>query len=100
MGDTRFLFDDVLENKLTIDPVDKDALKVLQGKWDKVAKPIGSFGTFENVYSKIAAIQGFEREFIVRVISMCLGFLVLILAAFAQLFRIEWTKMLKVPISV
>ena len=27
------------------------------------------------------AIQGFEREFIVRVISMCLGFLVLILAA-------------------
>lgn len=60
MGDTRYLFNDVLENKLVVEPVDKEALRELQGEWDRVAKPIGSFGTFEIVYSKIAAIQGFK----------------------------------------
>lgn len=60
MGDARYLFDDVLENKLVVEPVDKAALKELQEEWDKVAKPIGSFGTFESVYSKIAAIQGYK----------------------------------------
>ncbi|SHI59424.1 nicotinate-nucleotide--dimethylbenzimidazole phosphoribosyltransferase [Pseudobutyrivibrio xylanivorans] len=60
MGDIRYLFDDVLENKLKVEPVDKEALKEMQNEWDKVAKPIGSFGTFEAVYSKIAAIQGFK----------------------------------------
>ena len=60
MDDIRYLFDDVLENKLTVEPVGKEALKELQNEWDRVAKPIGSFGTLESVYSKIAAIQGFK----------------------------------------
>ncbi|SDB05959.1 nicotinate-nucleotide-dimethylbenzimidazole phosphoribosyltransferase [Pseudobutyrivibrio sp. YE44] len=60
MGDNRFLFDDVLENKLTIEPVSKEAIEAVKAKWDKVAKPIGSFGTLEDLHSKIAAIQGFE----------------------------------------
>ncbi|SDH30125.1 nicotinate-nucleotide-dimethylbenzimidazole phosphoribosyltransferase [Pseudobutyrivibrio sp. 49] len=60
MGNARYLFDDVLENKLKVEPVDKEALKELQNEWDRVAKPIGSFGTLETVYSKIAAIQGFK----------------------------------------
>ncbi len=60
MGDTRYLFDDVLEKKLSVEPVDRQALKELQNQWDRIAKPIGSFGTFETVYSKIAAIQGFQ----------------------------------------
>ena len=45
MGDARYLFDDVLENRLVVEPVDKEALKELQNEWDRVAKPIGSFGT-------------------------------------------------------
>ena len=60
MGDARYLFDDVLENRLVVEPVDKEALKELQNEWDRVAKPIGSFGTLETVYSKIAAIQGYK----------------------------------------
>ena len=60
MGDIRYLFDDVLENKLSVEPVENEALLELQSEWDRVAKPIGSFGTLESVYSKIAAIQGFK----------------------------------------
>ncbi|MBR5637763.1 MAG: nicotinate-nucleotide--dimethylbenzimidazole phosphoribosyltransferase [Pseudobutyrivibrio sp.] len=60
MANTRYLIDDVLENKLTIEPVDAEAIKEMQNKWDKVAKPIGSLGTLETYYSKIAAIQGFD----------------------------------------
>ncbi|SEA58789.1 nicotinate-nucleotide--dimethylbenzimidazole phosphoribosyltransferase [Pseudobutyrivibrio sp. ACV-2] len=58
MGDTRFLFEDILENKLTVSPVDKEAVSKVQKEWDKIAKPINSFGSFEHYHSKISAIQG------------------------------------------
>ncbi len=60
MGETRFLIDDILENKIKLEPVNKDAFAKMKKEWDRVSKPIDSFGTFENIHSKIAAIQGFE----------------------------------------
>ena len=48
MGDTRFLFEDILENKLTVSPVDEEAVSKIQKSWDKIAKPINSFGSFEH----------------------------------------------------
>lgn len=60
MGNERFLFDDVLENKLTVEPIDEAEVRKIKDSWDKVAKPINSFGNLENYHSKIAAIQGFE----------------------------------------
>lgn len=60
MGDARFLFDDVLENKLTVEPVSEEAVRRIKDSWDKVAKPINSFGNMEYYHSKIAAIQGYE----------------------------------------
>lgn len=60
MEQTRFLFDDILENKLSVEPIEDEAIKKIEAKWDKVAKPIGSLGRLEKLYSKIAAIQGFE----------------------------------------
>ena len=48
MGDTRFLFEDILENKLTVSPVDKEAVSKVQKEWDKVAKPINSFGSLKS----------------------------------------------------
>lgn len=60
MEQTRFLFDDILENKLSVEPIEDEAIKKIEAKWDKVAKPIGSLGRLEKLYSKISAIQGFE----------------------------------------
>ena len=60
MGETRFLFEDVLENKLTISPVDPEKIGRIQLAWDKVAKPIGSFGTLESLHSRIGAIQDLD----------------------------------------
>lgn len=60
MEQTRFLFDDILENKLSVEPIEDEAINKIEAKWDKVAKPIGSLGRLEKLYSKIAAIQGFE----------------------------------------
>ena len=60
MGDTRFLFDNVLEKNLAIEPVSNEAIEAVKAKWDKVAKPINSFGTLEDLHSKISAIQGFD----------------------------------------
>lgn len=60
MGDTRFLFDDILENKIELEPVSKEAIARVKEQWDRVSKPIDSFGVFEDLHSKIAAIQGYE----------------------------------------
>lgn len=54
----RFLIDDVLQNKLKAEPVSKEDYLKVKRAWDKVSKPINSFGTFEAYHSKIAAIQG------------------------------------------
>jgi nicotinate-nucleotide--dimethylbenzimidazole phosphoribosyltransferase len=60
MGETRFLFDDILEDKIHIDSVDADAIAKVKKEWDRVSKPIDSFGKYEDLHSKIAAIQGYE----------------------------------------
>jgi nicotinate-nucleotide--dimethylbenzimidazole phosphoribosyltransferase len=60
MVETRFLFDDVLENKLSIEPVDMGAFEKVKGEWDRVSKPINSFGALEDLHARIAAIQGFD----------------------------------------
>ena len=58
MGETRYLFDDVLENKLSIEPLEKEAYDKVKAEWDRVSKPINSFGALEDLHSRIAAIQG------------------------------------------
>lgn len=60
MAETRYLIDDVLENKLSIEPVDKEAYLKMKESWNRVSKPINSFGSLEDLHSKIAAIQGFD----------------------------------------
>jgi len=60
MENIRFLFEDVLENKIELEPVDRLAISKIKKEWDKVSKPIDSFGSFENIHSKIGAIQGLD----------------------------------------
>ncbi len=57
----RYLFKDVLEDKVRIKPVDKKLYEKIKLNWDRVSKPINGFGKFENIYSKIGAIQGEEK---------------------------------------
>ena len=40
-----------------IRPVDKDAIEQCKKRWDKVAKPLGGLGEFEDLISRIAAIN-------------------------------------------
>ena len=47
MGDTRVLFDDILEDKIKIEPVNKEKIKQVKQEWNRVSKPIDSFGNFE-----------------------------------------------------
>lgn len=58
MGENKFLIDDILENKIKLETVDKGAIAKVKKEWDRVSKPIDSFGSFETLHSKIAAIQG------------------------------------------
>lgn len=60
MENVRYLFDDILENKIQIEPVDKSRIAEIKKEWDRVSKPIDSFGKYEDFHSKIAAIQGFD----------------------------------------
>ncbi len=60
MGEKNFVIDDILENKLSVEPLDQAEFDKVQKAWDRVAKPIGSLGYLEHYYSKIAAIQGNE----------------------------------------
>ena len=60
MAETRYLFDDILENKLSVEPLDNEAYEKIKSEWDRVSKPINSFGALEDLHSKIAAIQGLE----------------------------------------
>ena len=41
-----------------ISPPDKAAFKAAAEHWDSIAKPLGSFGAFEEAVKKIAAVQG------------------------------------------
>ncbi len=61
MGNTKFQFEDVLENKLKLQPVDLAKYARVKKEWDRVSKPIDSFGKFEDIHSKIAAIQDLEE---------------------------------------
>ena len=58
MGETRYLFEDVLENKLSIGAIDDKEIRIIKDQWDRVSKPIDSFGSLEDLHSKIAVIQG------------------------------------------
>lgn len=39
-------------------PTDKEAGKAVKERWDSIAKPLGSFGIFEDMIQKIGCIQG------------------------------------------
>ena len=73
MGETRFLFEDVLENKIQLDPLDKEAYSKVKKEWDRISKPIDSFGSFEKIHSRIAAIQGADSPdlYHMRLIVCC-----------------------------
>ena len=73
MGENRVLFDDILENRISINKVDSSAIAAVKKQWDTVSKPIDSFGKYEDVHSKIAAIQGFEAPdlYHMRLIVSC-----------------------------
>ena len=73
MGENRFLFDDILENKIKLASPDKATYAEVKKEWDRVSKPIDSFGSFEKIHSKIAAIQGFEAPdlYHMRLIVCC-----------------------------
>jgi nicotinate-nucleotide--dimethylbenzimidazole phosphoribosyltransferase len=58
MEESRFLIDDILENKISLEPMSKASYQKVKSQWDKVSKPINSFGAFEEYHSRIAAIQG------------------------------------------
>ncbi len=60
MAETRYLFDDILENNLSIEPLNKDNYEKVKKEWDRVSKPINSFGALEDLHSRIAAIQGYD----------------------------------------
>lgn len=51
------LIDDILKKKISVHSLDSNALCHMRKEWDRVSKPIGSFGEFEGIYSKIAVIQ-------------------------------------------
>ena len=53
----RYLFSEVIDKKIKIQPVDSHMLEKIQDSWDKVSKPINGFGVFESLYSKVGAIQ-------------------------------------------
>ncbi len=72
--DIRYSFEDVLQNKLNIEPIDKALIRKCKRQWDAVSKPIDSFGELENIHAKIAAIQSFESpDFYNSRLIVCCG---------------------------
>jgi len=55
------IIDKILENKIVIEPVDKERIKTVKLDFDKVIKPLDSMGVFEKQLSLIGAIQGLIR---------------------------------------
>ncbi|MCR4694071.1 MAG: nicotinate-nucleotide--dimethylbenzimidazole phosphoribosyltransferase [Pseudobutyrivibrio sp.] len=53
-------FEDILENKITVDPISKEMADRVKNNWDRVSKPINGFGKFEDIFCQIGAIQGQE----------------------------------------
>ena len=54
--------EDVLDGKIRIPPVNPELIRHMRDNWDRIAKPIGSFGQFEQLHGRIAAIQGTSRS--------------------------------------
>jgi nicotinate-nucleotide--dimethylbenzimidazole phosphoribosyltransferase len=50
MGETRYLIDDILEDKIKLEPVDAEAIARVKKEWDRVSKPINSFGKYEELH--------------------------------------------------
>ncbi|MCR5415592.1 MAG: nicotinate-nucleotide--dimethylbenzimidazole phosphoribosyltransferase [Pseudobutyrivibrio sp.] len=69
----KYLFEDILENKIKIDPVSEELFNKIKENWDHVSKPINGFGTFESIYAKIGAIQGQKTPSLekIRLIECC-----------------------------
>ena len=43
---------------IKIDPFDQDTYKEIKDRWDRVAKPLGSLGRFEEMTARMGAVQG------------------------------------------
>ena len=46
---------------ISIDPFNKDRYDEIKGRWDRVAKPLGSLGRFEDITARIGAIHDSDR---------------------------------------
>ncbi|MBQ9272160.1 MAG: nicotinate-nucleotide--dimethylbenzimidazole phosphoribosyltransferase [Mogibacterium sp.] len=58
---------------ISIDSFDEDIYEEIKGRWDRVAKPLGSLGRFEEMTARIGAVQG-SADIDVRkraVVMMC-----------------------------
>ncbi|MCR5101065.1 MAG: nicotinate-nucleotide--dimethylbenzimidazole phosphoribosyltransferase [Butyrivibrio sp.] len=53
----RYLFEDILENKISIEAPSDEILNEASFNWDHVSKPINGLGKFEKIHSRICAIQ-------------------------------------------
>ena len=47
----------VLSGQITVPKVSQEWRKEIQGEWDRIAKPLGSFGKLEKIHTAIGAIQ-------------------------------------------
>ena len=47
----------VLSGQTTVPKVSQEWRKEIQGEWDRIAKPLGSFGKLEKIHTAIGAIQ-------------------------------------------
>lgn len=47
----------VLSGQITVPKVSQEWRKEIQGEWDRIAKPLGSFGKLEKIHTAISAIQ-------------------------------------------
>lgn len=47
----------VLSGQITVPKVSEEWRKEIQGEWDRIAKPLGSFGKLEKIHTAIGAIQ-------------------------------------------
>ncbi|MCR5395930.1 MAG: nicotinate-nucleotide--dimethylbenzimidazole phosphoribosyltransferase [Lachnospiraceae bacterium] len=57
MKNNRWVVDDILNQKISVDQLNPKDLENMNNEWNHVSKPLGSFGKFEKVYSRIAVIQ-------------------------------------------
>ena len=47
----------VLSGQITVPKVSEEWRREIQGEWDRIAKPLGSFGKLEEIHTAIGAIR-------------------------------------------